>query len=94
MNTPTLKLNPSASLENIASSMSHAGSAIDLEQRLEKKLNVVYCLKNSIKNIKKMINFLKNKNRQSKKKQKNYKTLTFNNRIRRYSCQYFCNRKL
>ena len=48
---------------------------IDLEQRLEKKLNDVNSFNNHISNIKKMITFFKDKNNKSKKKYKNYKTL-------------------
>ena len=58
------RLYPSAPLENI-----------DLEQRLEKKLNDVNSFKNHINNIKEMITFSKDKNNKSKKKYKNYKTL-------------------
>ena len=55
---------PSAPLENI-----------DLEQRLEKKLNDVNSFNNSFKNIKGMITYFKDKNNKSKKRYKNYKTL-------------------
>ena len=48
---------------------------IDLEQRLEKKLNDVNSFKNHIKNIKEMITYFKDKNNKSKKSYKNYKTL-------------------
>ena len=58
------KLYPSAPLENI-----------DLEQRLEKKLNDVNSFNNSINNIKEMITCSKDKNHKSKKKYKKYKTL-------------------
>ena len=58
------RLYPSAPLENI-----------DLEQRLEKKINDVNNFNNSINNIKEMITYFKNKNHKSKKKYKNYKTL-------------------
>ena len=49
---------------------------IDLEQRLEKKLNDVNSFNNSINNIKEMITYLKDKNNKSKKKYKKYKTIT------------------
>ena len=58
------RLYPSAPLENI-----------DLEQRLEKKLNDVYNFNNSINNIKEMITYFKDKNNKSNKRYKNYKTL-------------------
>ena len=58
------RLYPSAPLENI-----------DLEQRLEKKTYDVNSFNNSIKNIKQMIPYFKDKNHKSKKKYKNYKTL-------------------
>ena len=58
------RLYPTAPLENI-----------DLEQRLEKKLNDVNSFNNHINNIKKMINYFKDKNHKSKKRYKNYKTL-------------------
>ena len=48
---------------------------IDLEQRLEKKLNAVNSFNNHINNIKEMITYFKNKNNKSKKRYKNYKTL-------------------
>ena len=65
MEAKTDKLYPSAPLlENI-----------DLEKRLEKKINDVNCFNNHIKNIKEMITFFKDKNHKSKKKYKNYKTL-------------------
>ena len=53
------RLYPSAPLENI-----------DLEQRLEKKLNDVNFFNNTINNIKEMITYFKDKNNKSKK---NYK---------------------
>ena len=59
------RLYPSAPLENI-----------DLEQRLEKKLNDVNSFNNHINNIKEMITYLKDKNNKSKKKYKNYRTIT------------------
>ena len=65
MEAKTDKLYPSAPLlENI-----------DLEKRLEKKLNDVNSFNNHISNIKEMINYFKDKNNKSKKKYKNYKTL-------------------
>ena len=48
---------------------------IDLEKRLEKKINDVNSFKNHVNNIKDMITYFKDKNRKSKKKYKNYKTL-------------------
>ena len=48
---------------------------IDLEQRLEKKINDVNSFNNDINNIKEMINYFKDKNNKSKKRYKNYKTL-------------------
>ena len=48
---------------------------IDLEKRLEKKINDVNSFNNHISNIKEMINYFKDKNNKSKKKYKNYKTL-------------------
>ena len=41
---------------------------IDLEERLEKKINVVNSFNNHINNIKKMITYFKDKNKKSKKK--------------------------
>ena len=65
METKTDKLYPSAPLlENI-----------DLEKRLEKKINEVNSFNNHINNIKEMITYFKDKNNKSKKKYKNYKTL-------------------
>ena len=65
MEAKTDKLYPSApSLENI-----------DLEKRLEKKINDVNSFNNHINNIKEMIAYFKDKNNKSKKKYKNYKTL-------------------
>ena len=65
MDSKTDKLYPSAPLlENI-----------DLEKRLEKKLNDVNSFNNHINNIKEMITYFKDKNKKSKKKYKNYKTL-------------------
>ena len=58
------RLYPSAPLENI-----------DLQQRLEKKLNDVNSFNNHISNIKEMITYFKDKNNKSKKRYKNYKTL-------------------
>ena len=48
---------------------------IDLEKRLEKKINDVNSFNNHINNIKEMITYFKDKNNESKKKYKNYKTL-------------------
>ena len=48
---------------------------IDLEKRLEKKINDVNSFNNHIKNIKEMITYFKDKNHKSKKRYKNYKTL-------------------
>ena len=48
---------------------------IDLEQRLEKKLNDLNSFNNHIKNIKEMIQYFKDKNNESKKIEKKYKTL-------------------
>ena len=59
------KLSPSAPLlENI-----------DLEKRLEKKINDVNSFNNLINNIQEMITYFKDKNNKSKKRYKNYKTL-------------------
>ena len=60
------RLYPSAPFEN---------KNIDLEQRLEKKLNDVNSFNNHINNIKEMITYFKDKNHRSKKKYKNYKNL-------------------
>ena len=48
---------------------------IDLEKRLEKKINDVNSFNNHINNIKEMITYFNDKNYKSKKKYKNYKTL-------------------
>ena len=65
MEQKTEKLYPTAPLlENI-----------DLEKRLEKKINDVNSFNNHINNIKEMITYFKDKNSKSKKKYKNYKTL-------------------
>ena len=48
---------------------------IDLEKRLEKKINDVNSFNKHINNIKEMISYFKDKNNKSKKKYKNYKTL-------------------
>ena len=65
MDQKTDRLDPSAPLENI-----------DLEQRLETKLNDVNSFNNHINNIKQMITYFKDKNNKSKKKYKKYKTIT------------------
>ena len=59
MDQKTPKLYPSASL---------MASNHDLEQRVEKKLNVVNRFNCSVINIKEMITYLKDKNRKSKKR--------------------------
>ena len=65
METKTDKLYPSAPLlENI-----------DLEKRLEKKMNDVNSFNNHVNNIKEMITYFKDKNNKSKKRYENYKTL-------------------
>ena len=65
METKTERLYPSAPLlENI-----------DLEKRLEKKINDVNSFNNHVNNIKEMITYFKDKNHKSKKKYKTYKTL-------------------
>ena len=48
---------------------------INLEKRLEKRLNDVNSFNNHINNIKEMITYFKDKNNKSKKRYKNYKTL-------------------
>ena len=48
---------------------------IDLEKRLEKKINDVNSFNNHINNNKEMINYFKDKNHKSKKRYKNYETL-------------------
>ena len=58
MDQKTDRLYPSAPLEK----------NIDLEQRLQKKLNDVNSFNNSIINIKEMITYLKHKNSKSKKR--------------------------
>ena len=60
------RLYPTAPFEN---------KNIDLEQRLEKKINDVNSFNNHINNIKEMITYFKDKNHKSKKRYKNYKTL-------------------
>ena len=49
---------------------------IDLEKRLEKKINDVNSFNNHINNIKEMITYFKDKNNKSKNKYEKYKTLT------------------
>ena len=65
MEAKTDKLYPSAPLLE----------SIDLEKRLEKKINDINSFNNHISNIKEMITYFKDKNKKSKKKYKNYKTL-------------------
>ena len=48
---------------------------IDLEKRLEKRINDVNSFYNHVNNIKQMITYFQDKNYKSKKKYKNYKTL-------------------
>ena len=48
---------------------------IDLEKRLEKKINDANSFNNHINNIKEMITYFKDKNNKSKKRYKNYKNL-------------------
>ena len=48
---------------------------IDLERRLEKKINDANSFNNHISNIKEMITYFKDNNNKSKKKYKNYKML-------------------
>ena len=48
---------------------------INLEKRLEKKINDVNSFNNHVNNIKEMITYFKDKNKKSKKRYKNYKTL-------------------
>ena len=65
MDQKTYKLYPSAPLlENI-----------DLEKRLERKINDANSFNNHVNNIKEMITYFKEKNNKSKKRYKNYKTL-------------------
>ena len=64
MEAKTDRLYPSAPLEKI-----------DLEQRLEKKINDDNSFNNSIFNIKERIIYFKDKNNKSKKRYKNYKAL-------------------
>ena len=65
MDQKTDKLYPSAPLlENI-----------DLEKRLEKKINDVNSFNNHVNNIKDMIQYFKDKNHKSKRRYKNYKSL-------------------
>ena len=65
MDQKTDRLYPSAPLEK----------DIDLERRLEKKINDVNSFNNHVNNIKEMITYFREKNNKSKKKYKNYKTL-------------------
>ena len=48
---------------------------IDLEKRLEKKINDVNSFNNHVNNIKETITYFKDKNHKSKKRYKNYKAL-------------------
>ena len=64
MEQKCVRLYPSAPLEKI-----------DLEKRLEKKINDVNSFNNHVNNIKEMISYFKDKNHKSKKKYKTYKTL-------------------
>ena len=48
---------------------------IDIEKRLEKKINDVNSFNNHVNNLKEMITYFKDKNHKSKKKYKNYKIL-------------------
>ena len=65
MDQKTDKLYPSAPLLE----------KIDLEKRLEKKINDVNSFNNHINNIKEMITYFKDRNNKSKKRYKNIKTL-------------------
>ena len=65
MDQITYRLYQSAPLENI-----------DLQQRLETKLNDVNSFNRHINNIKVMITYFKEKNKKSKKKYKKHKTIT------------------
>ena len=65
MESKTDKLYPTAPLLEI----------IDLEKRLEKKINDVNSFNNHVNNIKELIQYFKDKNHKSKKKYKNYKTV-------------------
>ena len=66
MEQKTDRLYPSAPLEK----------DINLEQKLERKINDINSFNNHINNIKEMITYFKDKNHKSKKKYKKYKTLT------------------
>ena len=48
---------------------------IDLEERLEKKINDVNSFNNHVNNIREMITYFKDKNHKSKKRYKNYKNI-------------------
>ena len=67
MGQKTDRLYPSALFEN---------KNFDLQQRLEKILNDVNSFNNHINKIKEMITYFKEKNNESEKRYKNYKTLT------------------
>ena len=66
METKTDRLYPSVPLEK----------NIDLEYKLEKKLNVVNSFKNHNNNIKETITYFKDKNNKARKNYKKYKTIT------------------
>ena len=51
---------------------------LDLEQRQQNKINDVICFNNHISNIKELITYFNDKNNNSKKNYKQYKTLTTN----------------
>ena len=59
MDQKTDRIYPSAPFEN---------ENIDLEQRLEKKINIVNSFNKHINNIKEMINYFKDKNKKNQKR--------------------------
>ena len=67
MGQRTDRLYPSALFKN---------KNFDLQQRLERTLNDVNSFNNHINKIKEMITYFKDKNNESKKRYKKYKTLT------------------
>ena len=67
MQQKTDRVNPSAPFEN---------KNIDLEQRLEKKVNDVNSFNNSINNFKEMITYFEDKNNKSKNKYEKHKTIS------------------